>query len=193
MWTSTVTDMFRSEQGDSNNIKTGSYGYRDVNGLYRRVNYVADANGFRATVDTNEPGNCPRCQRRRCLQALHRSFHRFPQDLHRELYLQATRLELRTPYNAGGYNATEDTDTTPTQALLELPDTLPYGSIGYTAGGPALGGQAYGGSAPYGYGAAGFNGGYVPGAYASAAGYGGLPSSSPRLPPPSLMTPYGEP
>ncbi|XP_077553469.1 uncharacterized protein LOC144168337 [Haemaphysalis longicornis] len=50
---------FRSEQGDSNNAKTGSYGYRDVNGLYRRVNYVADANGFRATVDTNEPGTAP--------------------------------------------------------------------------------------------------------------------------------------
>ncbi|KAK8775421.1 hypothetical protein V5799_031234 [Amblyomma americanum] len=46
---------FRSEQGDSSNAKTGSYGYRDAYGLYRRVNYVADANGFRATVDTNEP------------------------------------------------------------------------------------------------------------------------------------------
>nr|XP_050043579.1 cuticle protein 10.9-like [Dermacentor andersoni] len=50
---------FRSEQGDSNNAKTGSYGYRGVNGLYRRVNYVADANGFGATVDTNEPGTAP--------------------------------------------------------------------------------------------------------------------------------------
>ncbi|KAH9371035.1 hypothetical protein HPB48_003991 [Haemaphysalis longicornis] len=50
---------FRSEQGDTSNRKTGSYGYRDVNGLYRRVNYVADANGFRATVDTNEPGTAP--------------------------------------------------------------------------------------------------------------------------------------
>ncbi|KAH6938098.1 hypothetical protein HPB50_006775 [Hyalomma asiaticum] len=50
---------YRSEQGDANNAKTGSYGYRDVNGLYRRVNYVADANGFRATVDTNEPGTAP--------------------------------------------------------------------------------------------------------------------------------------
>ncbi|KAH7965356.1 hypothetical protein HPB49_006274 [Dermacentor silvarum] len=50
---------FRSEQGDSNNAKTGSYGYRDANGLYRRVNYVADGNGFRATVDTNEPGTAP--------------------------------------------------------------------------------------------------------------------------------------
>ncbi|XP_077553471.1 uncharacterized protein LOC144168339 [Haemaphysalis longicornis] len=50
---------FRSEQSDANNAKTGSYGYRDVNGLYRRVNYVADANGFRATVDTNEPGTAP--------------------------------------------------------------------------------------------------------------------------------------
>ncbi|KAH9384440.1 hypothetical protein HPB48_026447 [Haemaphysalis longicornis] len=50
---------FRSEQGDANNAKTGSYGYTDVNGPYRRVSYVADANGFRATVDTNEPGTAP--------------------------------------------------------------------------------------------------------------------------------------
>ncbi|KAL1444394.1 hypothetical protein MTO96_029891 [Rhipicephalus appendiculatus] len=50
---------FRSEQSDSNNAKRGSYGYRDVNGIYRRVNYVADAYGFRATVDTNEPGTAP--------------------------------------------------------------------------------------------------------------------------------------
>lgn len=50
---------YRSEQGDANNVKTGSYGYTDVYGLYRRVNYVADANGFRATVDTNEPGTAP--------------------------------------------------------------------------------------------------------------------------------------
>ncbi|KAL3210668.1 hypothetical protein MRX96_008618 [Rhipicephalus microplus] len=50
---------FHSEQADSNNAKTGSYGYRDANGLYRRVNYVADAYGFRATVDTNEPGTAP--------------------------------------------------------------------------------------------------------------------------------------
>ncbi|KAK8772632.1 hypothetical protein V5799_024124 [Amblyomma americanum] len=51
--------LFHSEQGDSSNAKTGSYGYRDAYGLYRRVNYVADANGFRATVDTNEPGTAP--------------------------------------------------------------------------------------------------------------------------------------
>ncbi|KAM7282741.1 putative mitogen-activated protein kinase [Ixodes scapularis] len=47
---------FHKEQGDANNAKTGSFGYIDANGVYRRVNYVADANGFRATVETNEPG-----------------------------------------------------------------------------------------------------------------------------------------
>ncbi|XP_042150169.1 cuticle protein 10.9, partial [Ixodes scapularis] len=47
---------FRNEQSDSNNVKTGSYGYTDAHGLYRRVNYVADAHGYRATVSTNEPG-----------------------------------------------------------------------------------------------------------------------------------------
>ncbi|KAH7966667.1 hypothetical protein HPB49_018483 [Dermacentor silvarum] len=53
------TQLFHKEQGDASNTKTGSYGYRDANGLYRTVTYVADANGFRATVDTNEPGTAP--------------------------------------------------------------------------------------------------------------------------------------
>ncbi|XP_054932277.1 uncharacterized protein [Dermacentor andersoni] len=50
---------FHKEEGDSNNIKTGSYGYTDANGLYRRVNYVADATGFHVTITTNEPGTAP--------------------------------------------------------------------------------------------------------------------------------------
>ncbi|KAH9371589.1 hypothetical protein HPB48_021438 [Haemaphysalis longicornis] len=50
------TQTFHKEQGDASNTKTGSYGYRDEYGIFRRVNYVADANGFRATIDTNEPG-----------------------------------------------------------------------------------------------------------------------------------------
>ncbi|KAL1471846.1 hypothetical protein MTO96_039677 [Rhipicephalus appendiculatus] len=53
------TQLFHKEQGDASNAKTGSYGYRDANGLFRTVTYVADANGFRATIDTNEPGTAP--------------------------------------------------------------------------------------------------------------------------------------
>jgi hypothetical protein len=34
----------------------GSYGYRDHHGIYREVTYVADQNGFRANIKTNEPG-----------------------------------------------------------------------------------------------------------------------------------------
>lgn len=34
----------------------GSYGYRDNNGVYREVVYVADKNGFRANIKTNELG-----------------------------------------------------------------------------------------------------------------------------------------
>lgn len=34
----------------------GSYGYRDNHGVYREVYYVADKNGFRANIKTNEPG-----------------------------------------------------------------------------------------------------------------------------------------
>ncbi|KAH9371572.1 hypothetical protein HPB48_021233 [Haemaphysalis longicornis] len=53
------TQAFHKEEGDANNVKTGSYGYRDANGLFRIVRYVADANGFRVTIDTNEPGTRP--------------------------------------------------------------------------------------------------------------------------------------
>ncbi|XP_075728190.1 cuticle protein 16.8-like [Rhipicephalus microplus] len=46
----------QSESGDANNVKTGSYGINDPTGIYRLVQYIADAQGFRVTVDTNEPG-----------------------------------------------------------------------------------------------------------------------------------------
>ncbi|KAM7300519.1 cuticle protein 16.8-like [Ixodes scapularis] len=50
------TRMTRQETGDEHNNKVGSYGYVDAHGIARTVNYVADALGFRATVETNEPG-----------------------------------------------------------------------------------------------------------------------------------------
>ncbi|KAK8782876.1 cuticle protein 10.9-like [Amblyomma americanum] len=53
------TRLTRQESSDGNNQKKGSYGYTDANGIYRQVNYVADAAGFRATVQTNEPGTAP--------------------------------------------------------------------------------------------------------------------------------------
>ena len=34
----------------------GSYGYVDANGIFRKVYYVADENGFRVKMDSNEPG-----------------------------------------------------------------------------------------------------------------------------------------
>jgi len=49
------TKLTRQEDSDGSVVK-GSYGYTDANGLYRQVDYVADAGGFRATVRTNEPG-----------------------------------------------------------------------------------------------------------------------------------------
>lgn len=50
------TRIQRHESSDVNNVRTGSYGYSDANGIYRHVNYVADGAGFRAAVETNEPG-----------------------------------------------------------------------------------------------------------------------------------------
>ncbi len=39
---------------------TGSYGYKDKHGIMREVDYVADKNGFRAHIRTNEPGTAPK-------------------------------------------------------------------------------------------------------------------------------------
>ncbi|CAN8021247.1 unnamed protein product, partial [Ixodes persulcatus] len=50
------TRLTQSETGDEDNVKRGSYSYSDANGLYRVVNYIADKDGFRVTIDTNEPG-----------------------------------------------------------------------------------------------------------------------------------------
>ncbi|UYV83034.1 hypothetical protein LAZ67_22001866 [Cordylochernes scorpioides] len=47
---------WRREEGDENGAKRGSYGYRDADGLYREVQYIADENGYRAWIKTNEPG-----------------------------------------------------------------------------------------------------------------------------------------
>lgn len=49
----------RQEQSDVNNFKKGSYSYTDAHGISRRVDYIADVAGFRATVATNEPGTAP--------------------------------------------------------------------------------------------------------------------------------------
>ncbi|GIY79803.1 adult-specific rigid cuticular protein 15.7 [Caerostris darwini] len=46
----------RSEVGDAHGNKKGSYTLGDIDGRARRVDYVADGHGFRATVKTNEPG-----------------------------------------------------------------------------------------------------------------------------------------
>ncbi|OQR76032.1 hypothetical protein BIW11_08033 [Tropilaelaps mercedesae] len=50
---------FRRESGNSVGVKAGSYGLRDIDGRVRVVNYVADGAGFRAAINTNEPGTAP--------------------------------------------------------------------------------------------------------------------------------------
>lgn len=46
---------YRKEEGDKNGVVRGSYGYWS-DGIYRQVNYIADENGFRAQIQSNEPG-----------------------------------------------------------------------------------------------------------------------------------------
>ncbi|CAG2101265.1 unnamed protein product [Medioppia subpectinata] len=52
----TGNGQYRRESGDTNGVVRGSYGYTDAYGLYRIVDYVADKDGFRASIRTNEPG-----------------------------------------------------------------------------------------------------------------------------------------
>lgn len=47
---------YRKEESDKDGVVRGSYGYMDNMGLYRHVEYVADENGFRANIKSNEPG-----------------------------------------------------------------------------------------------------------------------------------------
>ncbi|KAL1457330.1 hypothetical protein MTO96_043518 [Rhipicephalus appendiculatus] len=58
------TQLFHKEQGDASNAKTGAYGYRDANGIFRTVKYVADANGFPCHRRHQRAWYCSGCQRR---------------------------------------------------------------------------------------------------------------------------------
>lgn len=49
-------EQYRREESDKNGVVRGSYGYMDQSGIFRHVEYVADENGFRANVKSNEPG-----------------------------------------------------------------------------------------------------------------------------------------
>lgn len=51
---------WRQEKSHHPQSVQGSYGYRDKQGIYREVYYIADKNGFRANVKTNEPGTAPK-------------------------------------------------------------------------------------------------------------------------------------
>ncbi|GBO20189.1 hypothetical protein AVEN_271183-1 [Araneus ventricosus] len=46
----------RQEASNGHGAVVGSYGITDSRGIARQVNYVADHAGFRAQVNTNEPG-----------------------------------------------------------------------------------------------------------------------------------------
>ncbi|KAL1424085.1 hypothetical protein MTO96_020515 [Rhipicephalus appendiculatus] len=168
---------FHSEQGDSNNAKTGSYGYRDANGIFRRVNYVADAYGFRATVDTNEPGTAPGASADAVFNSasvvspVQSAAGQSPGTCRLRWNRQLRRTTLAATV------VTVDTDTTPTQALLESMGMPLMGVTGGIATGPALGGFANGGQYPSDYAAAGYGAGYGPDVYGGPVGYGRWPTA----------------
>ncbi|UXI15784.1 Guanylate kinase [Sarcoptes scabiei] len=50
------TKISRQESGDERGVIQGQYSYIDATGLTRTVQYIADDDGFRANVISNEPG-----------------------------------------------------------------------------------------------------------------------------------------
>lgn len=46
----------RQEEMDAQGVVKGSYSYIDKDGIFRTVNYIADNDGFRASIQSNEPG-----------------------------------------------------------------------------------------------------------------------------------------
>ncbi|KAK8782507.1 hypothetical protein V5799_016154 [Amblyomma americanum] len=169
---------FRSEQGDSSNAKTGSYGYRDAYGLYRRVNYVADANGFRATVDTNEPGTAPGA-------SADVVFNAAPVVPPVAGGAAASRAGFApTAYGAtgvaSGYNNAYAGNRGYGYGLYGGAAAgygrVPYAGFGYAPGGGSLGGYAYGAYSPYGSRGAGYPAGrYGPAAYGGPNGWAAGP------------------
>lgn len=51
----TEGEQHREESSDGQNVR-GSYGFTDNKGIHRQVSYVADQSGFKAQVQSNEPG-----------------------------------------------------------------------------------------------------------------------------------------
>ncbi|XP_065295835.1 shematrin-like protein 1 [Dermacentor albipictus] len=154
---------FRSEQGDSNNVKTGSYGYTDVNGLYRRVNYIADANGFRATVDTNEPGTAPGASADVVFNAAP-VVPPVPAGA-------ATPAAYGARASAGYSNAFSgygEIGYNPDGRRGAGAGFGGYGRFGYPPSGAVFGGYASGGRTPSGYVAAGYAAGTLPPRWAAA-------------------------
>ncbi|KAF8767192.1 Cuticle protein 10.9 like protein [Argiope bruennichi] len=49
-------NQYRHEAADGTGTVKGSYGYRDPLGQYRKVEYVAGVDGFKAFVNSNEAG-----------------------------------------------------------------------------------------------------------------------------------------
>lgn len=47
---------YRHENSDGDGVVVGGYGFSDIRGIQRQVEYVADDAGFRARIKTNEPG-----------------------------------------------------------------------------------------------------------------------------------------
>ncbi|XP_070394044.1 adult-specific rigid cuticular protein 15.7-like [Dermacentor albipictus] len=166
----------RSPQSDSKNTKTGLYGYRDVNGLYGRVNYIADEYGFRATMDANEPAATLE-ESADAVFNLAPVVHPVLSAADRIGAPTAYTVRVAAPYNAGGYSGYGKYGHSPNAGAAGGYAYAPFGREGNTASSPSLGGYAYGGQPPYSFTAAGYGASNRPGVHGAPAVYGSWSSS----------------
>ncbi|KAK8775176.1 hypothetical protein V5799_031479 [Amblyomma americanum] len=169
---------FHSERGGADNGKIGSYGYRDINGLYRRVNYVADAKGFRATVDTNEPGTASGAS---ADVVFNKAPVVAPVPAGAAVYVSRGvpapyGARLPGPYLANRYGGYRRYGRYPYGPVAGAYGHIPYRRYGYSPNRPAVGGYSYGGHGFYNYGGAEYATGYAPLGYGAPIGYGTWPS-----------------
>ncbi|KAG9508994.1 hypothetical protein GZH46_02499, partial [Fragariocoptes setiger] len=109
----------RRESGDTNGVVRGQYTLRSADGGQRIVDYVADRDGFRATVETNEFGTEARSPAAVSL----RSSQPLAEKITRQVEASRTK-ELSAPKSANSATKRYVTPEAPAQRKLASPSTL---------------------------------------------------------------------
>ncbi|XP_070387723.1 uncharacterized protein [Dermacentor albipictus] len=167
---------FGTGQGGSNVANSGLYGHPGANGMYRQMNYVSAAQGFRPTggsMVTNEKGPNPGVSGNAAFSAPPVGLP-VPAGSAQNAAAAAYGTRAAVP-GAGDYSRYGRPAPDPYALAAGAFEYAPYGRYGYGFNEAALGGQAYGSFAPFG--PAGYAAGYNPGADGASTGYANPPSA----------------